>query len=159
MFTRRALGRLLAAAPFSWVAAAKSKLPEGYEILRSFDARDWARAFVAHVTAKPSIATDEETMIGWFANALMRGYDEHRPTTHYTAYYMCGCSASSNGPGPLPDYCPEHPVLRVIGNTLRDCPSLRAAVARGWCADKNRNKAMDCDLAEAIVQELTKLRI
>lgn len=48
------------------------------EILKSFDARDWARAFVKLVTAKPEIATDEGTMIGWFANALMRGYDEYR---------------------------------------------------------------------------------
>lgn len=42
----------------------------------SFDARDWAKAFVDHVIANPSIATDQECMIGWFANALMRGYDE-----------------------------------------------------------------------------------
>lgn len=43
----------------------------------SCDAKDWAEAFVAHVQANPSIATDEGTMIGWFANAIMRGYDEH----------------------------------------------------------------------------------
>jgi hypothetical protein len=44
----------------------------------SMDARDWARAFVAHVTANPAIATDEGAMIGWFANAIMRGYDTAR---------------------------------------------------------------------------------
>jgi len=43
----------------------------------SFDARDWAKAFVEYVKANPSIATDEETMVGWFANAIMRGYDEY----------------------------------------------------------------------------------
>lgn len=43
---------------------------------RSFDAQAWARAFVEHVQKNPSIATDEGTMIGWFANAIMRGYDE-----------------------------------------------------------------------------------
>lgn len=42
----------------------------------SFDARDWAKAFVAHVTENPSIATDEGTMLSWFASALMRGHDE-----------------------------------------------------------------------------------
>jgi hypothetical protein len=42
----------------------------------SFDARDWATAFVEHVRANPDIATDEGTMISWFANAIMRGYDE-----------------------------------------------------------------------------------
>ena len=42
--------------------------------LPSFDARDWAKAFMAK---NPNvIGVDEEIMIGWFANALMRGYDE-----------------------------------------------------------------------------------
>lgn len=44
---------------------------------QSFDAMDWARAFVAIARENPAIATDEGTMVGWFANALMRGYDEH----------------------------------------------------------------------------------
>lgn len=44
---------------------------------QSFDARVWARAFVEYVRRNPSIATSESTMLGWFANALMRGYDEH----------------------------------------------------------------------------------
>jgi len=49
----------------------------------SFDARDWAVAFckVANehgfkdANGQP---IDEDWMIGWFANALMRGYDEPR---------------------------------------------------------------------------------
>jgi hypothetical protein len=44
---------------------------------QSFDARVWARQFVQMGKQNPSIATDEATMIGWFANAIMRGYDEH----------------------------------------------------------------------------------
>jgi hypothetical protein len=40
--------------------------------LPSFDARDWAEAF-----CKINPGADEGTMITWFANALMRGYDEH----------------------------------------------------------------------------------
>lgn len=40
--------------------------------LSSFDARDWAAAF-----CKINPGADEGTMITWFANALMRGYDEH----------------------------------------------------------------------------------
>lgn len=39
--------------------------------LPSFDARDWAAAF-----CKLHSSMDEGTMIVWFANALMRGYDE-----------------------------------------------------------------------------------
>lgn len=69
-------------------------LPEGGEkadgaFVRSFDARDWAAAFVRYVTANPRIATDEGTLVSWFASAIMRGYDEYprrnpapRPDTH-----------------------------------------------------------------------------
>lgn len=48
------------------------------DFTRSFDARDWAKAFIETVKAKPEIPTDEGTMIGWFANALMRGWDERQ---------------------------------------------------------------------------------
>jgi hypothetical protein len=41
--------------------------------LPSFDARDWAAAFLKY---HPDKGLDEGDMIGWFANALMRGYDE-----------------------------------------------------------------------------------
>jgi hypothetical protein len=46
------------------------------EFMHSFDARDWAKAFVEHVRADSGIAFDESAMIGWFANAIMRGYEE-----------------------------------------------------------------------------------
>lgn len=39
--------------------------------LPSFDARDWAKAFCKVV---PGMS--EDLMVAWFANALMRGYDQ-----------------------------------------------------------------------------------
>jgi hypothetical protein len=48
----------------------KSKLPH------SFDAWDWARDFCETVDKNPTIPHDVETMMSWFANALMRGWDE-----------------------------------------------------------------------------------
>lgn len=45
--------------------------------MASFDARTWAKEFVRSAQANPQVLT-EECMVGWFANALMRGYDEHR---------------------------------------------------------------------------------
>jgi len=39
--------------------------------LPSFDARDWAEAFHKQFPAVP-----EDVALSWFANALMRGYDE-----------------------------------------------------------------------------------
>ena len=47
------------------------------EFHESFDARDWAAAFVERSRKDATFATDEGTMLAWFANALMRGYDEH----------------------------------------------------------------------------------
>lgn len=43
---------------------------------QSFDARDWAKAFVETVREHPDVPLSEGAMIGWFANAIMRGYDE-----------------------------------------------------------------------------------
>jgi hypothetical protein len=42
--------------------------------LPSFDAVDWAKAFCK---LNPEMKDQEEIMVTWFANALMRGYDEH----------------------------------------------------------------------------------
>ncbi len=39
--------------------------------LPSFDALDWAKAF-----CKRNPSFDEGTALAWFANALMRGFDE-----------------------------------------------------------------------------------
>ena len=43
---------------------------------QSFDAQEWARAFAQQAKIEPGVATDESAMTAWFANALMRGYDE-----------------------------------------------------------------------------------
>lgn len=44
----------------------------------SIDAQVWAREFISRVKHAPAFASDEATMIGWFANAIMAGYDEAR---------------------------------------------------------------------------------
>lgn len=46
--------------------------------LPSFDARDWAQAFCEIAARNGHPGIDEGWMIGWFANALMRGFDEAR---------------------------------------------------------------------------------
>lgn len=43
--------------------------------LPSFDAQDWAKAFLKAYEAGDDDFLTEATMIGWFANALMRGHD------------------------------------------------------------------------------------
>lgn len=39
------------------------------------DARMWAKAWLETISKHPSVPTDEGTMIGWFSNAIMSGYD------------------------------------------------------------------------------------
>jgi hypothetical protein len=40
------------------------------------DARRWTSAWLETIATNPAIPTDEGTMIGWFANSIMAGYDE-----------------------------------------------------------------------------------
>jgi hypothetical protein len=48
---------------------------EGVEWFRSADARVWAQKFM-EINAQKNIAADEGAMLGWFANAIMAGYDK-----------------------------------------------------------------------------------
>lgn len=41
----------------------------------TIDAEEWARQWMKHIAENPAIATDEGCMVGWFANAIMAGYD------------------------------------------------------------------------------------
>lgn len=42
----------------------------------SMDAKVWAQEFIKTIKEHPEIPYDEGTMIAWFANSIMRGYDE-----------------------------------------------------------------------------------
>lgn len=131
--TRRGLFTSVMALPFMGkMRGATAKTSAHFA--QSFDARVWAKEFVSIVKQNPSIATDEGTMIGWFANALMRGYDE-MANRHDREVREAGREK-----------------LQAL-----QIESIRGAVARGWCADVNSHKVMDLDLAEAITQELLKL--
>lgn len=41
----------------------------------TFDARIWVQEWLKTIKKHPDIPTDEGTMLGWFANAIMAGYD------------------------------------------------------------------------------------
>lgn len=59
--------------------------------LPSFDARDWAEAF-CKTDAFLKCEIDEGMMVAWFANALMRGYDEARA--------LASCDGNPEGENP-----------------------------------------------------------
>ena len=51
-----------------------------------FDAKQWVEMWLDTIKNNPNIPYDEGTMIGWFANAIMAGYDEAQRTMHDKRY-------------------------------------------------------------------------
>ena len=45
-------------------------------LTQTMDAQAWADEWLKTIAAHPDIPTDRGTMIGWFANCSMAGYDE-----------------------------------------------------------------------------------
>lgn len=41
----------------------------------TMDAQEWVAEWMKAVKANPTIHTDEGTMLAWFANAIMAGFD------------------------------------------------------------------------------------
>lgn len=57
------------------------KMSTAFNIHASFDAREWSAYFMATLRENPEIVIDQDLMDTWFANALMRGYDEREYRT------------------------------------------------------------------------------
>jgi hypothetical protein len=71
--------------------AAGGEHPAAHWPLPSFDAQDWAKEFMRIFGTDRRGDIDEELMVGWFANALMRGYDEHAWRNPAPADLCKGC--------------------------------------------------------------------
>lgn len=82
---------------------------------QSTDAVVWAKAFVEHVRRNPAIATDEGTIIGWFANAIMRGWDEGRSRLAVERRQIGVYEAS----GPNSGYVALKYIDKITGETKR----------------------------------------
>ena len=46
------------------------------DLSSTLDAIFWVEEWMSAIKKNPSIPTDKETMLGWFANAIMAGYDQ-----------------------------------------------------------------------------------
>jgi len=46
-----------------------------FDLIGQVDATVWAKEWLRTISEHPHIATDEDTMISWFSNAIMSGYD------------------------------------------------------------------------------------
>lgn len=51
---------------------------DGETIPCTMDGQVWAKEFMASVMRNPRLVVDEDVMLGWFANAIMAGYDAAR---------------------------------------------------------------------------------
>ena len=77
MNRREVLGSMITLGVAGQVSAEPAFQPvDSSKVPGSFDASDWASEF-CRVASSKGINIDEGWMITWFANALMRGYDEY----------------------------------------------------------------------------------
>ena len=68
-----------------WAASGKPDHERPDWPLPSFDAVDWAKAFLkSYEEYKGDDFLTEDVMVGWFANALMRGFDEASSRKRHT---------------------------------------------------------------------------
>jgi ribosomal protein L37AE/L43A len=130
----------------SLVGAPAADLPSP---LPSFDARDWAKSFVAHVKAIPGIPADEETMLGWFANALMRGFDENdarwRKAVAQSGRTHVGFLTREAVAGAVLGALDDHGAIvsynlseRIIDSVIALAPNVREACPRCGTLDSTR---------------------
>ena len=48
------------------------------DLIGEMDAQVWTKYWLETIAKHPHIPTDEGAMIGWFANAIMAGFDQGR---------------------------------------------------------------------------------
>lgn len=59
------------------------------------DAREWARVWAETIKDHPNVPYDDASMIGWFANAIMAGYDAAQQGAQPDAGSECECDQPS----------------------------------------------------------------
>lgn len=104
-----------------WTASGRPDRERPDWPLPSFDAADWAAAFCSVVIEKgfrPDHPEDEDWVRGWFANALMRGYDEHaaRARKPRSWFWHGRFEGAAGGYTPPDGFAPR--ILYRIGNVV-----------------------------------------
>lgn len=112
----------------------------------SMDAVKWAEFWLAHVTYNPSIATDEGTMIGWFANVAMAGYDEARRRYESTPPFDPPAPDASDHICQSGPNFSECPICAGQSKSPTSAPAASTDAVREAIAALHRH--MDCDDAQ-----------
>ena len=92
-------------------------LPSGSPVcpLDLFDARVWAKEFMRrNAHGMPQVIVNEETMVGWFANSLMRGYDEAIWKLHKELVRLAEWAHKNLYGGEPKDWCASSSVSGVL---------------------------------------------
>ena len=55
------------------------------DLHHTMDAQVWTVEWMKTIKEHPGIPNDEGAMLGWFANAIMAGYDADQQSVHLTA--------------------------------------------------------------------------
>jgi hypothetical protein len=99
--------------------------PHDNDLHGTFNAQVWAERFVKRVTENPLIATDEGTMLAWFAGAIMTGHDYAYEKIRQDAMAKDADCVAEPEPA-LPDG--EYARVEIMGH---DCET-------GWVTDGTR---------------------
>lgn len=156
MILRRSLFSGLLAAPMALAARLgfRNEPPSATDILKSFDARDWARHFMEHYRANPAIV-EEECMTTWFACALMRGYDER---SHRNSSELARLREENEDMMVLTRGLSQNPDLHNITEERRIAIKTLAEVMENGPSEKAANTLIilsGSDLSSQYLQELT----
>lgn len=110
---------------------------KGMKTMRTFDARTWARSFNETLVKLGYQPHDEGWLIGWFANAIMCGYDECSSRAQSTAAQVESSHKSTDGDivAPAPSApCPygcetqsEHDALNPSSQQVQDTAASQPA--------------------------------
>lgn len=112
---------------------------EHLALIGEFDARKWAATFVATVRDNPLVATDVETMVAWFASAIMAGYDRARRTPD-------PCSATPPG---SPTSAPSRSTASCAADATRAPYVNRTRPLTRWRKASRWRWRIECKLADA----------
>jgi hypothetical protein len=128
-------------------------MSEYNHLIGETDAQVWAKAWLKAMTEHPGIVADEGTMIGWFANAIMAGYDwgvkteQKRPIAEKIRELVFQAAGAATGPllQDHPDYV--FPSDRVAEAVERVCAEFGVTVPKPEPAPSPLTKAEHDELA------------
>ncbi len=109
------------------------------------DARAWADYFMVCTKAKPSIATDRDCMVGWFANAMMAMHDGSQAGAGDGGWIECAAKLPQRDSH---DYYQDRYSIAVSINTKHKSLFRWDYRMRGWVDARWSDGCNPCDYSD-----------